>query len=70
MIEMNCNLFTSQDFSSDETRDARKQFGAIASICIRHLSERSSILSRRYLFDKITEPLIRLTQNDLPVKEG
>ena len=59
-----------KDVLSDETKETRKQYSTIAATCIRHLSERSSILSKRYIFDQILEPLMRLTENNLPLKKG
>ena len=70
MDHIHIHYIVFQDAMNNETIEAKKMYGTIASICIRHLSERSSILSRRYLFEKIMEPLMRICHSNLPLKEG
>ena len=70
IVEITCIYTSIKDILSDETKETRKQYSTIAATCIRHLSERSTILSKRYIFDQIMEPLIRLTQKDLSLKKG
>ena len=41
-----------------------RQFHLVACACVKAVCERSLILSRRHLLDKLLEPLTRLTKKD------